>query len=80
MKRLVLVFALLAVVAACTSDSNLPNPTGKGTIRALNAIIGSPDIAFRIVPGSTPWRRSAVTNNPATAANGARTASTNFSK
>ncbi len=48
MKRLVLVFALLAVVAACTSDSNLPNPTGKGTIRALNAIIGSPDIAFRI--------------------------------
>ena len=48
MKRLVLVFALLAFVAACTSDSNLPNPTGKGTIRALNAIIGSPDIAFRI--------------------------------
>ena len=48
MKRLVLVFALLAVVASCTGDSQFPNVTGKGTIRAINAIIGSPGIGFRI--------------------------------
>ena len=48
MKRLLLVVALLAVLAACSSESNLPTPTGKGTIRGINAIIASPSIAFRI--------------------------------
>jgi len=48
MKRLLLVVALLAAVASCTSDSALPTPTGKGTIRAINAIVGSPGISFRI--------------------------------
>ena len=48
MKRLLLVVALLAAVASCTSDSALPTPTGKGTIRAINAIVGSPSVAFRI--------------------------------
>ena len=48
MKRLLLVLALLAAVASCTSDSALPTPTGKGTIRAINAIVGSPSIGFRI--------------------------------
>jgi hypothetical protein len=48
MKRLLLVFALLAAVAACTSESNLPVATGKGTIRAINAVVASPSIAFRI--------------------------------
>ncbi len=48
MKRLVLVFALLAAVASCSGETSLPNPTGKGTMRAINGIIGSPDISFRI--------------------------------
>jgi hypothetical protein len=47
MKKLVLVFVLF-VVAACSSESKLPNPTGKGTIRAVNAISASPGIEFRI--------------------------------
>lgn len=50
MKR---IFALLAcagalAVAGCTSDSKLPNPTGKGSIRAINAIPASPDVTFLI--------------------------------
>jgi len=48
MKRLVLFIGLLAVLAACSSESNLPTPTGKGTIRGINAITGSPNITFRI--------------------------------
>lgn len=48
MKRLLLVLALLAAAASCTSDSSLPTPTGKGTFRAINAIVGSPSIGFRI--------------------------------
>lgn len=47
MKRLVLVFALFAI-ASCSTESGLPNPTGKGTIRALNAMVASPDVGFRI--------------------------------
>lgn len=47
MKRLALVIAFLAV-ASCSGESNLPIPTGKGTIRALNAIVGSPQVDFRI--------------------------------
>ena len=48
MKRLVLVFALLAAVAACTGETRFPTPTGKGTIRAINGVVGSPGIDFRI--------------------------------
>ena len=48
MKRLLLALALLAAAASCTSDSAFPTPTGKGTIRAINAIVGSPGIGFRI--------------------------------
>lgn len=47
MKKLVLVFALFAL-AACTSDSSFPTPTGKGTLRAVNAIPASPGVEFRI--------------------------------
>ncbi|MDJ0910333.1 MAG: hypothetical protein QNI99_14135 [Woeseiaceae bacterium] len=47
MKKLVLITALFAL-QACTSDSSLPNPTGKGTVRAINAIEGSPSITFLI--------------------------------
>ena len=50
MKRTFLLIACLGAltVAACTSDSSLPTPTGKGSIRALNAILASPDIGFLI--------------------------------
>ncbi|MDH3620815.1 MAG: DUF4397 domain-containing protein [Gammaproteobacteria bacterium] len=46
-------FTLLAcagalLLAACTSESNLPTPTGKGAIRAINAIPGSPELGFLI--------------------------------
>ena len=39
--------ALLAL-AACTSESGFPSPSGKGTVRAFNAIKGSPSISFKI--------------------------------
>mgnify|MGYP001817944046 CR=1 FL=1 len=50
MKRTFLLLACVStlLLAACTSDSQLPNPTGKGTIRAINAIPGSPEIGFLI--------------------------------
>lgn len=35
-------------LAGCGSDSALPNPTGKGSIRALNAINGAPIFNFLI--------------------------------
>lgn len=35
-------------MAACGGDSKLPNPTGKGSVRALNAIPGSPPVTFLI--------------------------------
>ncbi len=65
MKRLLLVVALLAAVASCTSDSALPTPTGKGTIRAINAIVGSPSIAFRIEEfflGSVDYKGASSSN------------------
>lgn len=41
--------ALVALATAgCTNDSSRPNPSGKGTVRAFNAIKGSPNITFRI--------------------------------
>ncbi len=50
MKRIFLFLACTGALAlaACTSESNLPDPTGKGRIRAVNAIPGSPDIQFLI--------------------------------
>ena len=39
--------ALLAL-AACAGESNFPDPSGKGTVRAVNAIKGSPNISFKI--------------------------------
>ncbi|MDH5454550.1 MAG: DUF4397 domain-containing protein [Gammaproteobacteria bacterium] len=50
MKRtlLLLVCVSTLVLGACTSDSSLPTPTGKGTIRAINAIKGSPEVGFLI--------------------------------
>lgn len=50
MKRIGLTLALLAglLLGACSSGSNLPNPTGKASISAINAIYGSPAINFLI--------------------------------
>ncbi len=50
MKRTFLLLACVStlLLAACTSESQLPNPTGKGTIRAINAIPGAPEIGFLI--------------------------------
>ena len=35
-------------LAGCAKDSDLPEPTGEGTIRAINAIPASPNIGFLI--------------------------------
>ena len=48
MKRIFAIIAALGTLAACTSESQLPNPDGKGSIWAINGIPGSPFIQFRI--------------------------------
>lgn len=50
MKRIFLLLACVStlLLGACTSDSALPNPTGKGAIRAINAIKGAPEVGFLI--------------------------------
>ena len=48
MKRTFAIVAVLGMLAACTSESQLPNPDGKGTVWAINAIPDSPVIQFRI--------------------------------
>ena len=50
MRRFLLLSGCLAalLIAACTSGSKFPDPTGKGSIQAINAISTSPNIAFRV--------------------------------
>ncbi|MDJ0710534.1 MAG: DUF4397 domain-containing protein [Woeseiaceae bacterium] len=48
MKRILLLIACSATLAACGSDSELPNPTGKGAVRMINAMPGSPPVRFLI--------------------------------
>ena len=50
MKRTFLPLACIGtlLLAACTSDSSLPEATGKGSVRAINAIPGSPEVGFLI--------------------------------
>ncbi|MDH3748041.1 MAG: DUF4397 domain-containing protein [Gammaproteobacteria bacterium] len=48
MKRLLLLVGLVITIVGCTGDSAFPTPTGKGTVRAIHAIKGAPDIAFLI--------------------------------
>ena len=50
MKRILVLIACCGALAlgACTSESQLPNPTGKGSIRAVNAMPGSPVMRFLI--------------------------------
>lgn len=55
-----LVSALL-LLAGCGSESSLPNPTGKGSIRAINAINTSPEFGFLIEErplGSTAYQEA----------------------
>ncbi len=48
MRRLLLLAGAIVLINGCTSESSLPNPSGKGAVRAINAIKGSPDVGFRI--------------------------------
>jgi hypothetical protein len=50
MRRFLPLLSCLAalVIAACTSDSQFPEATGKGSIQAINAISTSPSISFLI--------------------------------
>ncbi len=50
MKRNLLLLACTGALCltACTGDSSFPNPTGRGTVRAINAIPESPDVRFLI--------------------------------
>lgn len=47
MKRILLLASCLVTLAAC-GDSALPNPTGKGFVRTINAIPGSPPVRFLV--------------------------------
>lgn len=62
MKRTLLLLASVTplLLAACTSDSSLPNPTGKGAVRAINAIAGSPEMSFLIEESIVSINRSPV--------------------
>ena len=67
MKRIFLLIACLSalIVTACTSESALPTPSGKGSIRALNAIPASPDIRVLIeerLLGSLGYNQSTAQN------------------
>lgn len=68
MKRTLILLASVAalLVTACTGDSSLPEPTGKGTVRAINAIPGSPELSFlieeRLLGGVTYRNSSAPTD------------------
>ena len=48
MRQCLSIIAALMLAVGCSSDSSLPNPTGKGSVRALNAVSGSPDIRFLV--------------------------------
>ena len=50
MKRhlLLAVLTASALLGACAKESSLPNPQGDGTVRAINAIPGSPEVSFLI--------------------------------
>lgn len=50
MKRTFLLVACLgaSLLSACGGDSKFPEPTGKGAVRMINAIPGSPQVSFLI--------------------------------
>lgn len=64
-------FAFLACASAlflagCTSESSLPNPTGKGTLRAIHAMPGDPEVIFRIEERSLGTVEYKESSSPAT--------------
>jgi hypothetical protein len=67
MKRLLTLGLIAAALlfGACAKESSLPNPTGTGTIRALNAIPNSPEVAFLIEERLLGSVRTKETSNPA---------------
>lgn len=67
MKRIFLLLACVStlLLGACTSDSALPNPTGKGAIRAINAIKGAPEVGFLIEERSLGGIRYKESSPPA---------------
>ena len=49
MKQLTLALAAsMLILAACSGDSQFPEPTGKGSLRAIHAISTGPQFAFRV--------------------------------
>ncbi len=66
MKRTLLLLMCVStlVLGACTSDSSLPTPTGKGNIRAINAIKGSPEVGFLIEERSLGGVRYKTSTSP----------------
>ena len=57
--------AAALVLAACTSDSKLPTPSGEGGVRGINAIPGSPVVTFRIEERSLGNLTYKTTSTPA---------------
>ncbi len=48
LRQILTLLAAAITIAACTTESNFPEATGKGTVRAINAIEGSPPVVFLI--------------------------------
>lgn len=50
MKRIFIFLASVCalILAGCSGDSKLPEPSGKGTVRAINAIPDAPQVTFQI--------------------------------
>ena len=68
MKRIALLLAFSAtfLLGACGGESKLPNPTGKASVSAVNAIYGSPSINFQIEErslGSVAYKSTTVAAN-----------------
>jgi len=68
MKRIFLLLTCIGalLVSACSGESNLPTPTGKGAVRAINAIPGSTQFTFRIEEVPLGVVRYKGSSNPAT--------------
>jgi hypothetical protein len=67
MKRTLVILACAGtlLMGACTSDSSLPTPTGKGAVRAINAISGSPEVGFLIEERTLDGVRYKNSSSPA---------------
>ena len=65
MKRTFTFLACMAALTltACTSESKLPEASGKGGVRGINAMLGSPAVTFRIEErslGTLPYKDSSA--------------------